>query len=468
MNNPIIVGLDIGTTKIACFVGQRDEESDKVRILGYGKTESRGVDHGIVINIIETSDSIRKAVALAADQANVDIKEVYVGIAGQHIKSMQNQGSIMIPGDHSYITEEDIEKLIDDQLNIMLPPGEQIIHILPQNYIVDGEMLNVEINPVGVAGKQLKANFHIVTGNDTNILNIRKAVERAGLQIKLFVLEPIASAFAVLDKEERHNGVAIVDIGGGTTDIAIFHEGNIHHTSVLPMAGKSITTDIKEGCNITQKDAERIKTRFGCCMPQSVDERDIISIPGIHSQPPREIPLKTLAGIIKARTEAILDQVAYEISLSGYDKRLIDGVVLTGGGAQLGHIKELADYTLGKYTRIGIPNTHLTKETPVELLEPMYATGIGLVLYGINEVEKAEKEAQAATAQEEPVAEPAPAAEEPVATPEPERHEPEPAAPAPEPQPKTRRFFRSLGLSCKDYLGRMLSPNPSDEEKEDE
>ncbi len=458
MNNPIIVGLDIGTTKIACFVGQRDETSGKVRILGYGKTESAGVDHGIVINIIRTAESIRKAVAEAADQANVDIEEVYVGIAGQHIKSMQNQGSIMIPSDHDYITEVDIEKLIEDQRHIMLAPGEEIIHIFPQSYIVDGEMLSTEIDPVGVAGNQLKANFHIVTGNKNNIKNIRDAVYQAGLRIKGLVLEPVASAHATLDDLDRKAGVTLVDIGGGTTDIAIFHEGYIRHTSVLAIAGKAITNDIKEGCNIMPKEAEKLKTRFGCCLPQEVDENDIISIPGMHSQPAREIPLKTLAGIIKARTETILDQVAYEISQSGYDKRMISGVVLTGGGAQLRNIKELADYTLGKYTRIGIPNVHLTQDTPSELMEPMYATGIGLVLYGINEAE-----------QEEIVV--PPAEEEIVETPveQPAKPELEPKLEAPEPKEnkkhKRRGLFKNLGQSINEFFDRMISPNPSDEEK---
>ncbi|MDY5968554.1 MAG: cell division protein FtsA, partial [Bacteroidales bacterium] len=227
MSNQIIVGLDIGTTKIACFVGQRDETTKKVRILGYGKTESIGVEHGVVKNIITTADSIKRAVSIAADQADVDIKEVYVGIAGQHIKSRKNQGSIMIPPGHNFITQEDVYKLIEDQHHIMLSPGEEIIHVFPQNYIVDGEPLSVDVNPVGVAGNQLKGNFHIVTGNKTNLTNIRSAVQRADLKILGVVLEPVASAIATLDDRDREAGVALVDIGGGTTDIAIFQDGYI-------------------------------------------------------------------------------------------------------------------------------------------------------------------------------------------------------------------------------------------------
>lgn len=390
MSNQIIVGLDIGTTKIACFVGQRDDVSHKVKILGFGKTESVGVAHGVVKNILSTADSIKRAVSQAANQADVDIEEVYVGIAGQHIKSMQNQGSIMIPGDHKYITSEDVLRLEEDQKQIMLSPGEQIIHIFPQSYIVDGEPLNQDISPIGVAGKNLKGNFHIVTGNTINITNIRDAVRLAGLHIKGVVLEPIASAYAVLDDRDRAAGVTLVDIGGGTTDIAVFQDGVIRHTSVLPVAGNAITNDIKEGCNIMSPQAETLKTRFGSCLPSEVSENDIVSIPGIREQPAREIALRTLAGIIKARTESILEQVSYEIGQSGFDRKLIAGVVLTGGGARLRCIRELASYITGKETRIGIPNEHLVDGTPQELLHPMYATGIGLVLYGIQETENQE------------------------------------------------------------------------------
>lgn len=390
MSNQIIVGLDIGTTKIACFVGQRDDTSRKVKILGFGKTESVGVAHGVVKNILSTADSIKRAVNQAANQADVDIEEVYVGIAGQHIKSMQNQGSIMIPGDHKYITAEDVVRLETDQKQIMLSPGEQIIHIFPQSYIVDGEPLNQDISPVGVAGKNLKGNFHIVTGNTVNITNIRDAVRLAGLHIKGVVLEPIASAYAVLDDRDRAAGVTLVDIGGGTTDIAVFQDGVIRHTSVLPVAGNAITNDIKEGCNIMGPQAETLKTRFGSCLPSEVSEDDIVSIPGIREQPAREIALHTLAGIIKARTESILEQVSYEIGQSGFDRKLIAGVVLTGGGAHLRCIREFASYITGKETRIGIPDEHLADDTPKELLHPMYATGIGLVLYGIQETENQE------------------------------------------------------------------------------
>lgn len=393
MENEIIVGLDIGTTKIACFVGMRGD-SGKVKILGFGKTDSKGVEHGVVKSVTETADSIRRAVAEAADQADVDIEEVYVGIAGQHIKSRPSHGSVMIPPDHRLIEQEDVDRLISEQYNTLLEPGEEIIHIFPQQYIVDREPLSREIYPVGVPGKTLEANFHMVTANVQNLQYIKYAVQDAGLKIKDVVLEPVASAKAVLDDSDRDAGVAMVDIGGGTTDIAIFHDGIIRHTSVLPLAGNAITNDIREGCNILKKQAESLKVKFGSCLVQAVSENDVISIPGIRSQAPREIYVKTLAGIINARTKMILEQVDYEIKLSGFDKKLIAGVTLTGGGAQLKNIKELCELITATDTRIGNPNEHLEPDSVsfAELEHPMYATGIGLVLFGLEQVESSHVE----------------------------------------------------------------------------
>lgn len=392
MENEIIVGLDIGTTKIACFVGVRGA-SGKVKILGYGKTDSTGVEHGVVKNVSETAKSIRRAVEEASNQADVDIDEVWVGIAGQHIKSRPSQGSVMIPSDHRLIEQDDVKHLIEDQYSTQLPPGEEIIHIFPQQFIVDDEPLSHEVSPVGVAGKRLVANFHMVTGNVQNLQYIRYAVEVAGLHVKGVVLEPIASAKAVLDDNDRDAGVAMIDIGGGTTDIAIFHDSIIRHTSVLPLAGNAITNDIRQGCNIMKKQAESLKVKFGSCLVQAVSENDIVSIPGIRSQAPREIYVKSLAEIINYRAKMIMEQVDYEIKLSGFHKKLIAGITLTGGGAQLKDIKDLCELITATDTRIGVPNEHLDPESVsyAELAHPMYATGIGLVLYGI---EMAEEEAQ--------------------------------------------------------------------------
>lgn len=387
--NEIIVGLDIGTTKIACFIGKRGQ-NDMVQLLGFGKTESVGVSRGAVVNIISTAESIKRAVRMASEQAGYDVTEMYVGIAGQHIKSVQKQGNIIIPDTHPHITNEDLERLIEEQRRLMLGPGEEVIHIFPQNFYVDDEPLD-GINPVGVAGRLLKADFHIVTGNVRNINNIHQSVEQAGYRVKSMVLEPVASAYAVLDDTARAAGVALVDIGGGTTDIAIFHDGIIRHTSVLPLAGSSITEDIRRGCSIMKNQAESLKVKFGCCLPNEVNEDDIISIPGIHGMPAHEIGMKTLAGIIHARTEVILEQVAYELKESKFDKNLIAGVVLTGGGSRLKHLKNLAALITCTESRIGTPDEHIDPNTDKSILDevkhPMYATGIGLVLYGLEDAE---------------------------------------------------------------------------------
>ena len=452
-----IVGLDIGTTKIACFIGER-AENGKIRILGFGKTESVGVERGIVRNIRDTADSIRRAVADASDMAKLPVEEVYVGIAGQHIKSRSNQGSVMIPDDHRQIEREDVDRLIGDQYRIMLEPGEEIIHVFPQVYTVDNEPLPPDIDPVGVAGRNLTANFHIVTGNTANVSNIRDAVRDAGLRIRGVVLEPIASAHAVLDAGDKDAGVALVDIGGGTTDIAIFQEGIIRHTSVLPLAGNVITNDIRENCKILKHQAESLKIKFGSCLTTSTNPDDIIAIPGIRNQAPREISVRTLAGIIKARMQTLLEQVQYEIQLSGFERQLIAGVVLTGGGARMKNIKELCEFTTAIDSRIGTPDEHLDKQGSVtfeDFSHPMYATGIGLVIYGLIETEQQQR---LADQQESP--QPQPDAEEPATQPE---TEPDIKEKRKEKKQRKKEDGRSLGRSINDFLTRVFTEDNLDD-----
>ena len=389
MSNEIIVGLDIGTTKIACFIGQA-VENEKIKILGFGKSESIGVERGVVKNIIDTANSIKKAVEEASLKADYEVSEVYVGIAGQHIRSTQSKGSLILKPAQKIIDEKDIEELISNQYSTLLEPGEEIIHVLPQTFFVDGEELSV--NPVGVQGNCLEATFHIVTGKTINLSCIKESVNLAGLKIKGVVLEPIASAESVLDSRDKEAGVALVDIGGGTTDIAIFENGIIRHTAVIPMAGNLITEDIRIGCTILKPQAERLKIKYGACLPEMVHKDDIISIPGIRNQAPREISMKMLATIINSRTQMILELVADEIIASGHDKNLIAGVVLTGGGAKLKYIEDLTEYTTGIDTRVGLPNEHLiTPESVDEIIHPMYATGIGLLLYGIKDMKSKTK-----------------------------------------------------------------------------
>ena len=275
----IVVGIDVGTTKIAVFIGQRDEEG-KISIIGMGKTTSSGVERGVVKNIELTATAIKQAVEQAEAMANYQVKEVYVGIAGHNIKSQPQRGNIMIPEDDHIITIQDVEKLKKDQNNIALPPGEQIIHVVAQSYSIDGDAST--INPVGRVGKCLAGDFNLITGNVANIQNVYHSVRLAGYTVKELILEPIASAEAVVNNMEKDAGICLVDIGGGTTDIAIFHEGILRHTAVIPLAGNVITEDIKEGCSIIKTQAEALKIGFGRCLETDNSQNEIISIPGFR------------------------------------------------------------------------------------------------------------------------------------------------------------------------------------------
>lgn len=379
-SSDIIVGLDIGTTKMACLVGRRNENG-KIEILGYGKTESVGVKRGVVSNIEDTVNSIRKAVDEASARSGVDIKYVNVGIAGQHIKSLQHRGSLIRESGEDEINRLEIEKLTNDMYKLSMAAGEEIIDVIPQEYIVDGEQGIKQ--PVGMLGSKLEANFHVIIGQTAAAKNVLKCVKRAGLEMVDLILEPIASAQAVLGDDEKEAGVVLVDIGGGTTDIAIFHDRIIRHTAVIPFGGDIITEDIREGCTIIKKHAEEVKVKFGSSLASENRDDEVVSIPGIRGRAPKEISFKNLASIIQARLEEILEHVYYEIKNSGFERRLIAGIVLTGGGAMMKHIDQLAAFVTGMDVRIGYPNEHLAKGTDEELASPMFATGIGLVIEGI-------------------------------------------------------------------------------------
>jgi cell division protein FtsA len=384
----VIVGLDIGTTKIACFVGTKNEHG-KIEILSMGKSDSLGVSRGIVSNIEKTVQSIKAAVQEA--QTRVDgeltIRVVNVGIAGQHIKSLQHRGIYTRNQVENEIAQKDIDALIEDMYKLVMQPGEEIIHVLPQEYIVDNEQ-GIK-DPIGMSGVRLEANFHIITGHVGAAMNINKCVQKAGLEVKDTILEPLASAEAVLSLEEKEAGIVLVDIGGGTTDIAIFHEGIIRHTAVIPFGGNVITDDIKEGCTIMKGQAEQLKMKFGSALASESQDNEIVCIPGLRGRDPKEISLRNLASIIQARMEEIIEHVYFEIRNSGYEKKLIGGIVVTGGGAQLKHITQLFEYITGMDTRIGYPTEHLGSSNSIEnLTSPMYATGIGLVLKGFEAVER--------------------------------------------------------------------------------
>lgn len=376
----IIVGLDIGTTKIAAIAG-RVNDHGKVEILGLGRTDSVGVKRGVVSNIENTVQSISTAVKLAVEQSGIDIHKVNVGIAGQHIRSQQTSQSIIRHNPTEEISAEDIDRLLNDVQRLVVRPGEKIIAVIPQEYTVDGEQ-GVK-QPIGMLGTSLGANFHVIIGQTTAAKNINKCVVKANLETSDLTLEPIASAQAVLSDEEKEAGVALVDIGGGTTDIAIFKEGLIRHTAVIPLGGDIVTEDVKEGCTIIKKHAEQLKIRFGSALSKHNSENEVVAIPGLRGRPPKEITLKNLASIIQARMEEIIELVYDQIQLSGYEKSLIAGIVITGGGAQLRHLRQLTEFMTGLDTRIGYPNEHLAKESAADYATPSYSTGIGLVIVGL-------------------------------------------------------------------------------------
>ncbi|HCD68452.1 MAG TPA: cell division protein FtsA [Bacteroidetes bacterium] len=378
----IIVGLDIGTTKVCAIVG-RANQYGKVDILGMGKVSSHGgVTRGVVSNIDKTVLAIQEAIKEAALKSNVDIRKVQVGIAGAHINSLQHKGMIIRNDRESEINKDDLEKLENDMFKLAVKPGDRIIHVLPQDYTVDDEP--GILDPVGMSGVKLEGNFHIITGQISAAKNIYKCVEKSGLKVSELALEPLASAEAVLSKEELEAGVVLVDIGGGTTDVAIFHDGIIRHTAIIPYGGNIITEDIKEGCNVMKAHAESLKIKFGSALANELSENEIVSIPGIRGREAREISIKNLSMIIQARVEEILELVYYEIKASNV-KNLAGGIVLTGGGSQLKHISQLAEFITGLDARIGYPNEHLAKGMVDEVKSPIYATSVGLVLRGLAE-----------------------------------------------------------------------------------
>ncbi|HXH19945.1 MAG TPA: cell division protein FtsA [Chitinophagales bacterium] len=380
-----VVGLDIGTTKV-CAIAGRINEHEKVEVVGMAKTDSLGVMRGVVANISKTVDAIEKVTREISEKANIQIKKVYVGIAGQHIKSMQHRGILMRDESDSEISREDVKKLIQDMHKLAMPPGDRIIHVLPQEYIVDNEQGIKE--PIGMAGRRLEANFHIITGQVTAAQNINRCVEKAGLEVADLILEPLASSAAVLSGEEKEAGVALVDIGGGTTDIAIFQDGIIRHTAVIPFAGNVVTEDIREGCLIMREQAERLKMDFGSALATENQENAVVSVPGLMGRKPKEIALKNLAHIIQARMEEIIDMVYAEIRVSGFEKKLIGGIVLTGGGAQLKHLVQLVEFVTGMPARIGYPSEHLAKSIVNDVKNPMFSTGVGLIIKGYEDLKQ--------------------------------------------------------------------------------
>ena len=372
-----ISAIDIGTTKIVAMIARKTEDG-KFEILGMGNAPSSGVKRGVVVHIDETVSAIELAKQQAEEQAGYRMSEVYVGIAGQHIRSMKNRNSKYL--DNEEITQEDVTYLHDQMAKTPLDPGDEILHVIPQSYIVDSE---TDVSkPVGMSGRMLEAKFHLVIGKVASARNISKCIERVELKVKKMILEPLASATAVLTADEREAGVVLIDIGGGTTDIAVFYNDVVRHTAVIPFGGNVITNDIKEGCSILLRQAESLKVQFGSAMGDTAADDKVVTIPGISGRDAREISFKNLAYIIQARMEEILDAVNYEIENSGYAEKVSAGIVITGGGAMLKGLPQLIKYKTGYDVRVGYPNQFLVAETDAAITQPLFSTGIGLIVEG--------------------------------------------------------------------------------------
>jgi cell division protein FtsA len=391
---PIIVGLDIGTTKIAAIAGRKNEFG-KLEILGFGRANSNGVQHGMVLNIDQTIKAIQTALERCYENnPELEINEVYVGIAGHHIKSLQTRGDIVRQNTEDEISQDEIDRLVADQYRTYIPLGDQIIDVIPQQFTVDN-FPNIS-NPIGYSGVKVGANFHIITGDKNAIRNINRSVQKSGLVTKDLVLQPLASAAAVMSDQDLEAGVAIVDIGGGTTDLAVFYEGVLKYTAVIPFGGENITNDIKLGLGVLKTQAEAMKVQFGSALSDEAKANTYITIPGLRGLAPKEISVKNLANIIQARMSEIMDFVSYHLKQVGLDNRMLNGgIILTGGGSQLKHLLQLTEYLTGLNARIGFPNEHLAGDYNEDIAMPMYSTCIGLILKGYNDFENKHKQMSA-------------------------------------------------------------------------
>ncbi len=394
----VVVGLDIGTTKVCAIVGKLNA-SGQIDVHGLGVAENEGVNRGNIDNIEKTVEAIRRAVSEAERQCGGELFVVHVGIAGEHIRSQTQRGIITLAKSaEPEITAADVERLREDMYTVAVTPGSEILHVIPQDYTVDAHV-GVS-DPVGMAGMRLEGNYLIVTHQLAAAQNIYRCIRKAGLEVASLVLQPLASSLSVLTEEELEAGVCLLDIGGGTTDLVIYENGIIRHTAVIPFGGNIITEDIKKGCSVMRKQAEQLKVQYGSALASEVKEDEVISIAGMRDRPHREIRRRTLAGIIQARMEEIVELASREIRNSGFQRKLVGGIVLTGGGAQLKHVADLVSYATGLDARVGSPSDHLAGGMAAEANHTRYATATGLLVYGL-------KYERAAAERAEPVAEPA-------------------------------------------------------------
>jgi cell division protein FtsA len=375
--NPVIVGLDLGTTKIACIISEVDEKGD-LNIVGVGTAPSEGLRRGVVVNLDKTVESVKKAVHEAELMAGVRAEEVYAGIAGDHIRSINSRGVIAVSRAGNEIGPADVQRVIEQARAVAIPIDREIIHVIPQEFVVD-DQAGIK-DPVGMSGVRLEAVVHIVTGAITSAQNIFKSIDRAGMKVKDLVLQPLASSFAVLEPEEKELGVALIDIGGGTTDMAIFYDGSIRHTSVIGLGGSNITNDIAIGLRTPRTYAEEIKVKYGSAMASFTDPQAKIRVPGVGGREEREVSAQVLGSIVEPRLEEVLTLAQREIKKTDYAELLGAGIVLTGGTARMPGISQLAEQIFDLPVKVGIPRGvgGLTDS----ITDPLHATGVGLVLYG--------------------------------------------------------------------------------------
>ncbi len=376
-NENILVGLDLGTTKI-CVIIAEALPGGQINVIGVGEKPSRGLRKGVVVNIENTIESVRIAVLEAERMAGVHTGSVFAGIAGGHIKGLNSHGVIAVSRKDKEITREDVERVIDAAKAVALPVDREVIHIIPQEFIIDNQDGIKE--PVGMSGVRLEAEVHIVTGAVTSVQNIIKSVERAGYAVDDIILQPLASAEAVLSPDERELGVVLVDIGGGTTDMAVFVDGSLWHSSVISIGGNQLTSDIAIGLRTPNHEAEEIKRKYGCAKVSMVGESEEITVPGVGGRPSRTLLRRELAQIIQPRTEEILELIDMEIKKNGFEEKAAAGVVLTGGSSLLDGIEELAEEILQVPIRVGTPRNIVGMVDIVN--SPKFATGVGLVCFG--------------------------------------------------------------------------------------
>lgn len=375
MEKRLIVGLDIGTSKVAAIVSEVTE-NDEIKVIGLGSSRSRGLKKGVVVHIESTVQSIQRAVEEAELMADCQIRSVYVGIAGSHIRSLNSHGIVAIRDRE--VMQGDVDRVIDAARAVVVPNDQKILHVLPQEFIVDAQ--DGIRDPIGIEGVRLETKVHMVTGAVSAVQNIIKCVRRCGLEVDDFILEQLASSYSVLNEDEKDLGVCLVDIGGGTTDIAVFTDGAIKHTAVIPIAGDQVTNDIAIALRTPVQHAEDIKIRYACALTQLASQDDVIEVPSVGDRPPRSMGRQTLAEVVEPRYEELLALVQTELRRSGFEEMLTAGVVLTGGSSKIEGVVDLAEEVFHLPVRLGYPG-NVTGLIDV-VRNPIHATGVGLLLYG--------------------------------------------------------------------------------------